>query len=237
MMKSPKHTLVIVAFTTLVSCSSPGVPATMPDTPAQALRLFATSATLPLVTDLTGAYGDKQLTFETQSSNFQSALTSLLEGGETSYLFTTHLPPPETLTARLWAAPIGQDGIAVIVNPINTVTNLSLDQLREIYQGRVSNWQELGGQNSELVIFSREDTSDTRAEFERLVMGQRRTTLAAQLIVNSSGMIDAVANTPGGIGYVSLAFINQSNQRVQPLKIQGIEPTPAAILEDRYPLR
>src|SRR5690242_5033394 len=104
-MKTPKHTLVIIAFTTLVSCSNPGVPATMPDTPVQALRLYATSVTLPLVTDLTGAYGSNQLTFETETGNFHNTLSSLLEGGETSYLFTTHLPPAETLNTRLWAAP------------------------------------------------------------------------------------------------------------------------------------
>jgi phosphate transport system substrate-binding protein len=232
-MKSPKRTLVIVAFTTLVGCSSPGVPATMPDTSVQTLRLYATTATLPLVTDLTGSYGDPQLNFETHSGNLRSALNSLLEG-ESSYLFTTHLPAPEAFPVTLWAAPVGQDGIAIIVNPVNSVDDLSLDMLREIYQGRISNWRDLGGQDSDLVIFSREDGSDTRAEFDRQVMGQRKTTLAARLIVTSSSMVEAVASTPGGIGYVSLAYLNPS---VQALAIQGIIPDQASILANRYPLR
>lgn len=232
-MKSPKRTLVIVAFTTLVGCSNPGVPATMPDTSVQTLRLYATTATLPLVTDLTGSYGDPRLNFETHSGNLRSALNSLLEG-ETSYLFTTHLPAPETFPLTLWAAPIGQDGIAVIVNPVNLVHDLSLDHLREIYQGRIGNWRELGGQDSDLVIFSREAGSDTRAEFERQVMGQRKTTLGARLMVTSASMVEAVASTPGGIGYVSLAYLTPA---VQALTIQGIAPDQASILTNQYPLR
>lgn len=232
-MKSPKRTLVIVAFTTLVGCSTPSVPATMPDTSVQTLRLYATTATLPLVTDLTGSYGDTQLNFETHSGNFRSALNSLLEG-ESSYLFTSHLPAPETFPVTLWAAPVAQDGIAIIVNPTNPVTDLSLDHLREIYQGRIGNWRDLGGQDNDLVIFSREEGSDTRAEFDRQVMGVRKTTLAARLIVNSSGMVEAVASTPGGVGYISLAYINPS---VRALAIQGVIPDQAAVFDNRYPLR
>lgn len=233
-MKPSKHTLVIVAFTTLVSCSSPGVPATIPDASASALRLYATSATLPLVTDLTGAYsGDRQISFETRSGNFRSAFNSLLEG-DTAYFISSHLPAPENNAVPLWAAPIGQDGVAIIVNRANPVSNLDLDQLREIYQGRVSNWRSLDGENQALIVFSREEGSDTRAEFERLVMGERKTTLAARLVTSSEAVMSAVAQTPGAVGYVSFAAVQPS---VRMLSINGVVPTQTNIAEHLYPLR
>jgi hypothetical protein len=229
-MKSPKQTLAIVAFTTLVGCSSPTVPATMPDASASMLRLYATSATLPLVIDLTEAYSDRQLTFETRSSSFRTALNSLIEG-ETPYLFTSHLPShvpaPDGLSFSLWAAPVAQDGIAIIVNPAVPFDQLSLDGLRSLYLGR----NETG---HDLVVFSREEGSDTRAEFERLVMGSRRTTLAARLVTSSETMVSAVAQTPGAVGYVSLAYVTQ---QVRTLAIDGVAPTPQSIAQHRYPLR
>ncbi|MBC8099724.1 MAG: substrate-binding domain-containing protein [Armatimonadetes bacterium] len=235
-MIAPKRTLVIVAFTTLMGCSpSPSLPATMPQASTHPLRLYSTSAVLPLVTDLTATYGDLNVTFETRTANFRAALNSLLlEGNDSPYLITTHLPPPESVAVRLWAAPLAQDGIAVIVNPANPLRNLTLDQLRAVYQGRHPAWRALGGGDDPLVVFSQEDGSDTRAEFERLVMGQRRVTLGARLVTSSAAMLEAVAATPGGIGYVSLAALDT---RVRALTLDGIAPTQANVAQQLYPLR
>lgn len=226
-----KHALVVVAFSTLVSCS-PTVPATTPVTTDAALRFYATTATLPLVTDLTSAYsGEWQVGFETRSGNYRITLERLLNG-ETSYFITNHLPPPDDLA--VWAAPIAQDGIAVIVHPDNPVTNLNTDQLRDIYQGRVSNWRELGGLDLPLNVISREDGSGTRNEFEQLIMGNRQTTFGALIAPSSEGMIELVARTPGSIGYVSQAFVNDSARAVS---VDGIAPTLDHIFDNTYPLR
>src|SRR3990172_329317 len=94
-----KRTLAIVVLTTtLVSCSNQAVPATTP--------------TFPLVIDLTTVYAEthSHITFDTQSANYQTMLDHLLNG-ITPYFISTHLS-----SDGLWAAPIGQDGIAIIVN-------------------------------------------------------------------------------------------------------------------------
>ncbi len=235
-MNLPQQALMIAAFTTLVGCTSASVPATMSETSVQPLRLYATTATFPLVTDLTRNYTDQYLTFEAQSGNFRSALNTLLEG-ETAYIITSHLPPPDTLPMPLWAAPIAQDGIAMIVHPSNPLIGLSLDQIRDIYQGRVNSWRGLSpsdGQHANLVLFSREDSSDTRAEFERLVMGHRRTSQAARLVTSSRAMLNAIASTPGGIGYISLA---EADASVKTLFIDDIAATQMNVLTHQYPLR
>lgn len=226
-----KRTLVVVALTTtLVSCSSHAVPATTPTMPTEPLRIYATTATLPLVLDLTTTYSEiqPQTGFDTQAANYQSMLDLLLSGA-TPYFLSNHLSSQD-----LWAAPIGYDGIIIIVNRSVSITNITTEQIRTIYQGRSTNWQDLGGNQEKIVVFSREAGSGTRAEFERMIMGRRHTTANALVASSSEHMVDLVAQTPGGIGYVSVAHMNAT---VRPMSINGIDPSLENIRNHRYPLR
>jgi len=223
-----KRTIVIVAFT-FVSCSTPMIPATTPTSEVTTLRLYATTASAPLMNDLTASYSQLYpYTFDIVTGNYESLLQGL-NNGDIPYFLSNHLD--EDIP---WAAPVGQDGIAIIVHPDNPLTDLTIEQLRSIYQGYVPNWSQLGGNDVEIRIISREDGSGTRVEFERLVMGDRRTTLAAQIAPSSSAVVSSVARLPGGIGYVSMAYLDAS---VQPLLIDGAAPTPDAVYDNTYPLR
>lgn len=219
-----------MAFT-LASCSSPVIPASTPTSDVITLRLYANTATVPLVNDLTSEYMRSQsgFNFDIKTGNHQAILKRLLEG-ETSYFISNHLDSD----SELWAAPIGQDGIAVIVHPDNPTSSLTTDQLRQIYQGQISSWGEVGGQEEDIVVISREDDSGTRAEFEQLVMGNRRTTQSAQIAPSSAAMVESVTSTPGGIGYVSMSYVDSS---VRALTINGVEPTRGNVFNNTYPLR
>jgi ABC-type phosphate transport system substrate-binding protein len=223
-----KRTIVIVAFT-LVSCSSRTIPAATPTSVVTTLRLFATTAAAPLMNDLAASYSQLYpYTFDIVTGNYRS----LLEGmnrDEIPYFLSNHLDAD-----TLWAAPVGQDGIALIVHPDNPLPGLTVEQLRSIYQGYVPNWNQLGGHDAEVSVISREDGSGTRVEFEQLVMGDRRTTLAAQIAPSSSAVVSSVARLPGGIGYVSMAYVDAS---VRSLMIDGAAPTPDAVYGNTYPLR
>jgi phosphate transport system substrate-binding protein len=148
------------------------------------------------------------------------------------FFLTNHLPPEES--TPVVAFPIGQDGIAVIVHPENDVESLTTAQLRDIYQGWTGNWSEVGGVDRPITVFSREDGSGTRAEFESLVMGDRRTTRTAQLVPSSAAAMTAVAREPGGIGYVSMSYLDE---RVRALPINDVQPTAENVLNSTYPLR
>lgn len=226
-----KRTLAIVAFTTLVSvsCTGPSIPASTPLKVEEPLRIYTTTAVMPLVNDLTSTYSEQQLSFETRSGNYRFALNQILDG-KASYFVTNHLP----LDSPLWAAPIAQDGIAVVVHPDNKIPGLTLDELRAIYQGRVGNWRELGGPDLPLTVISREDGSGTRAEFEGRTMGTRPTTTAARIVPSSAGMIDTVSRSAGSIGYVSLAYLDE---RVHALPINGVSASQNTIRDNSYPLR
>lgn len=227
-MRGTKRALVIVAFG-LVSCSTQVVPASTPTSNTTSLRIYATTAALPLLNDLIAEYvkANPIVAFDSQGGNYQTTLNALM-AGETAYFVTNHLP------IDLWAAPLGQDGIAIIVHPSNEVAGLTTEQLRRIYQGHIANWQEVGGDDRELVIISREDGSGTRAEFERLVMGERRTTRSAQIAPSSAAMVASVARQPGSIGYVSMAY---PDSRVRVLPVDGIALTADTVFDNEYPLR
>jgi phosphate transport system substrate-binding protein len=231
-MSPSKRALAIVALTTtIVSCSGHPFPATTPTTSVEALRVYATTATYPLATDLTTAYNEANPLqgFDIYSANYQTVLERL-RNYETPYFLSNHL----SAESDLWAAPIGQDGIAIIVNSQVDRNTLSINHLRAIYQGHITSWSDLDGEEKDIVVFSRELGSGTRAEFEAMVMGYRRTTPNATIAASSAHMIEQVAQTPGSIGYVSMGHLDD---RVKALAIDNILPTPETVFNNRYPLR
>lgn len=235
LLKTSKRALAIVAMATAVSCSAPSHSATTNTPSSDSLTFFATTETQNLVTELTTAYAevDTSQTLQTRTGSYRSLIAQLLavdaSVGNTPYMITSHLAD-ETL----WAAPIAQDGLAVIVNRANPVQALSLDDLRAIYQGRVGNWQVVGGADIPMTVVSRETGSATHAEFTRMVMGQRPVTRAARLVSSDEGMLQVIAATPGSIGYVSLANVDE---RVSTLSIDGVVPTLTTVGDNTYPLR
>jgi phosphate transport system substrate-binding protein len=231
-MRRTKRAIVVVVFT-LVSCSSRALPVATPTSQVTALRLYATTSTLPLVNDLTSAYSrlNPSISFEIASGNYDAMMDHLLSG-ETPFFLTNHLPPEEA--TPVVAFPVGQDAIAVIVHPENEVSGLTTEQVRDIYQGWSSNWSEYGGADVPITLFSREDGSGTRAEFESLVMGDRRIARTAQIAPSSRAGVTAVAREPGGISYVSMSFLDD---RVRALSIDGVLPTPENVINNSYPLR
>ncbi len=225
-----KRTLAAVAFT-LVSCSSQILPAATPTTQITALRLYVTTPAVPLIYNLTAAYSllNPNITFDVTTGDYQVMVQEVMRD-DRAYMVTNHLDD----RSPLWAAPIGQDGIAVIVHPDNAVQQLTTAQLRDIYQGWTNQWRDLGGQGGDILVFSREQESGTRAEFESLLMGQRRTTPTARIAPTSAAMVASIARQRDAIGYVSMSYLDPT---VRALTIDGAAPTLANVAANIYPLR
>jgi phosphate transport system substrate-binding protein len=229
-----KRALVVVAFS-LVSCTGSGLPATPPtQVIPTTLRLLATTPTLPMAQNVTSAYSrlNPSIRFDIRSGNYEAMLDAVTQG-EAPYFVTNHFPL-DSQTESLWAAPLGQDGIAVIVHPDTSVQGLTTGQLRDIFQGWTTNWAAVGGEDAPITVISREDGSGTRAEFESLIMGNRQTTSSAQVAPSSSAVVQSVARTPGSIGYVSMSYVNAS---VRTLSVDGVLPTHDTVARSIYPLR
>ncbi len=122
------------------------------------------------------------------------------------------------------------DGIAVVVNPANTVEGLTKDQLVSIYKGEVTNWSEFGGNDEPIVVVGREASSGTRGGFEELLEIEDMCAYANEL--DSTGAVIAkVGSTAGAIGYASLDAIDDS---VKALELDGVEATADNIKEGSY---
>ena len=122
------------------------------------------------------------------------------------------------------------DGIAVVVDPSNTVEDLTKDQLAGIYDGTVTNWKDVGGSDAPIVVVGRESGSGTRTAFEELLKLEDKCKYATEL--DSTGAVMAkVASTPGAIGYVSLDVLDDT---VKALKLDGSEPTEENIKAGNY---
>jgi phosphate transport system substrate-binding protein len=229
-MNGARRALPLVALT-LVSCTGQVLPASTPTSSAVVLSINATTATLPLISDLTQAYAQvaPDISFEIVLGNYATAAAQALSG-EKIYFLTNHLPEQ----SGLWGAPVGQDAIIMISYPGNPVGNLTIDDLRGIFQGRIVNWQAVGGIDLPIIVMSRETGSGTRAEFDRLLMGDRQTTRTARIAPSNSAVIASVIEQPGSIGYVSLSYVTLD---VRPLRIDGIAPTLANVRQNLYPLR
>jgi len=132
---------------------------------------------------------------------------------------------------------IARDGIAMIVHPANPVSAMTLEELRAVYRGDITNWNELGGSDMPIVVVGRDGASGTREFFHDRVM-KKDDFVPTQLEKNSNGAIhQTVALTPGAIGYVGLGYIDD---RVRALSISHegrlIEPTTENVIHGDYPI-
>jgi phosphate transport system substrate-binding protein len=128
------------------------------------------------------------------------------------------------------------DGIAMIVNPKNkAVTDISKEQLADIYNGEITNWRELGGPDKEIFVISREESSGTRTAFEELIDLKNEGGLTERAAVSEgNGPVQAaVAGNEYAIGYVSFSYIDDT---VKPLSVDGTKPTAELAKEGKYPL-
>lgn len=122
------------------------------------------------------------------------------------------------------------DGIAVIVDPANSVSDIPADKLAAIYKGEITNWSDLGGNDEAIVVIGRESGSGTRDAFEELLEVKDACKYAQEL--DSTGGVKAkVAATPGAIGYVSLDVVDES---IKAVAIDSVEPTEANIIAGDY---
>lgn len=131
------------------------------------------------------------------------------------------LEPVEIVTSR--------DGIAVVVNPENPISELTMEQIGKIYTGVYTNWNELGGPDHEIVILSRESSSGTYVFFQEHVMKKKDYSANAMLMPSTSAIIQSVSQDKWAIGYVGLGYGVQAAGRVKMLGVRTSADAPAVM--------
>ena len=210
--------------------------------PGSKIILVGSTSVDPLAQKLAEAYKAKtpDVDIEIQAVGSSAGIKAALDGSATIGMSSRELKEEEIAEG---ANPliICREGIAVAVNPENPVQNLSKDQVQKIFMGEITNWKEVGGNDEEIIVVSRESGSGTRGAFEEIlkietevegknISGLVETALQAE----GTGAVKAnVASKTNAIGYVSLGYIDETIKTVQ---VEGADPTAENITAGTYPV-
>ena len=132
--------------------------------------------------------------------------------------------------ASLNATVVAIDGIAVIVNPQNPLSDLTVEQIAALYKGEITNWSELGGSDAPVVLIGREAASGTRDGFESIT-DTKDVCKYSQELTSTGDVVQTVASNPNAIGYASLASVKDT---VKTLAVEGVTPTTQTIQSGEY---
>jgi phosphate transport system substrate-binding protein len=128
---------------------------------------------------------------------------------------------------------VAMDGLAVIVHPSNPVGGLTIEQVRNIYLGTITNWKEVGGPDKKIVAISRDTNSGTYETFESMVMKDAKIASGVEYVGSNGAVRQRVQNTQGAIGYVGLGFVDRT---VKALTIDDIPATGRTVASGNYPI-
>jgi len=128
---------------------------------------------------------------------------------------------------------VARDAIAVAVHPSNDIDGLTLAQIKAIYTGEISNWADLGGSDSEIVVISRDSSSGTFETFNELALDDEKVRPDALLQASNSAVATSVANTPGAIGYIGLGYVSE---KVKAIAVEETMPSKETVNSGDYAL-
>lgn len=224
----------------LAGCGGGNSVAEPTPTPEQALLTeitFSGSTTMELLVEqlapaFNERYPDISLSVTADGSSFGIAD---VQAGEVDVGMSSRPLTPQEQRYGITINPVAMDAIAVIVHPANPVENLTMEELRAIFTGDISNWQEVGGNDAPIQTIIREETSGTRVIFDALVMDGAA--YASSVIIETSTVVESerVAIAENAIGYMSVGHLDQ--ERAHALKIDGVAPDPIAVATGDYPLQ
>lgn len=174
--------------------------------------------------DVTGKY---------DATGSSTGMTNAIDG--TYHLgFASRELKQEEKDAGLTDETFALDGIAVAVNPKNPVKNLTMDQLLKIFTGEVTNWKEIGGNDAQIVVVSREAGSGTRGAFEELVGFEDALTENATIKDGNGNVATYIGSEENAIGYVSFVTLAENTDKITGLQVEGVDATVENVLAGTY---
>jgi len=127
---------------------------------------------------------------------------------------------------------VARDGIAVVVNPKNPVKELEMKQIAQVFTGEFTRWNQVGGRDEEIVVFSRESSSGTFVFFQEHVLKKKDYTPKARLMAATSAIIESVSADEGSIGYVGLGYALAAGDKVKIIAVKANADSPAVLPSD-----
>jgi len=197
------------------------------------LEMAGSTSMQPLMSELAEAYTGRYdyVTIDIDARGSRSGLEALRDGTVDLALVSRKLRSEEEEGLR--PTLIASDAIAILVNDGNVVESLTSGQLRDIFSGDILLWSEVGGEEIDIQVLSREDGSGTREAFEERVIRERRVSLTAIVLPGDQAVGEFVAEHSLAIGYASAVDIPLG---ARALRIDGVKPSVQTASEAHYPL-
>lgn len=221
---------------------APSVEATEAPAEPVVLNVVGSTSVGPVIEALAEKYiaANPNVTINVEQPGSGGGVTATVDGSADMGMASRDLKDEETTaTPDLQAHVLCLDGVTVIVNAENTVTDLTADQIKQIFMGEITDWSEVGGDKGAITLYSRDESSGTREAFQNLFLGKDDAGEEIKiddkmcLIVDSNGtMGSSVEGDAMGIGYMSLGLA--PNYKVTALKIDGVEATIENLISGDY---
>ena len=230
--------LVLVVGLILSACGSSTATPTEATGLSGQIQIAGSTTVQPLAEVLAEAFMDDNpdLVIEIQGGGSSVGVTSAGEGTVDIGNASRNIKPSEFESfPEIQVFTIAYDGIAIVTHPDIQLSTLSVEQVKDIFAGEITNFTEIGGPDAEIIVVSREEGSGTRAAFEELVMesGDTEKVISEDaLLQQSNGQVrTTVSTTPNAIGYLSFGFLDDS---INVVPIDNVVPSVENVLNDSY---
>jgi phosphate transport system substrate-binding protein len=213
------------------------IPPLHAQTPRQTITIGGAQSLVPLAEKYSASFrkDHPEIEVEIRRANSNYAVAAVQSGELQIGLVTRHLSPAEKAALHVEAA--GHDAIIFLSYPWNQATNLTLDQLRKIYQGQITNWREVGGENKGIVPLTRESSSTLHSMFIDGLFGKnfKGSEKAFVLRANKEKILRTIKRVRGSLGYGIVRVEEAEDEGVKVLAIDGKAPSEENIVQGVYP--
>jgi len=207
---------------------------------AQSLRVDGSTTVLPAMQKIVEAYmkANPGVSITVSGGGSGNGIKAIIDGATDIAMSSREMKDKEMDAAKEKGRPvkpieIAMDALAPIVNPANPVTDLKAEQLQGIFSGAIKNWKEVGGDDKEIVVISRDTSSGTYEAWQELIMKDKKVTPAALLQASSGAVLQVVSKNKYAIAYDGYAYVDKS---VKALKVNGIVGSAATVADKSYPV-
>ena len=214
-----------------------GASAAMAET---SIRVDGSTTVLPAMQKIVEAYmkANPGVNITVSGGGSGNGIKAIIDGSTNVAMSSREMKPKEFDAAKekghaVKPIEIAMDALAPIVNPANPVANLTTEQLQGIYSGKIKNWKDVGGEDKEIVVISRDTSSGTYEAWQELVMKDQKVAPSALLQASSGAVLQVVGKNKYAIAYDGYAYVNNT---VKALTVNGVAGNEKSVADKSYPV-
>lgn len=207
---------------------------------SQKITMSGSTTVLPIAQATAEIFMDKnpEINISVRGGGSSVGIASIIAGTVDIGNSSRHIKTQELTQAREQGVNpneivVANDGIAIVLHRDNPIQNLTVQQVKDIYTGKISNWKDLGGPSQPIVVISRDVSSGTFEVFNELVLGGSKAIESALMLASNNAVVSTIAGTPGAIGYAGLGYLTES---VKAISVNNVMPSKKTIQDKTYPV-